>query len=140
MFHRRFGPRLPKLPVRVQAQALADAAEHIAVLDFGIGEEPRDLGPHDRSGRAAPTESRGGYEEQVTNPEAVGRKAVAGHKLDWDKCFLAYYRSRWAVSRASQLQMRHPFYFRFEGCWNRFQARLEPLHLDLGVPGSSPQN
>src|SRR6266567_5763776 len=48
-----------ELAIRIEPQTLADAAEHIAVLYRGIGEELRNPGSDDRHGRAAAGQEHG---------------------------------------------------------------------------------
>jgi hypothetical protein len=56
---RALSPCLSKFAVRIQTQAFSDAAEHVAVLYRGVGEELRNLGSDDRHGRAAAGQKHG---------------------------------------------------------------------------------
>ncbi len=68
-----------------------------------------------------------GYEDLVTNQEAVSRRMLAHCGLQWEPSCLSFHEGAHAVTTASAVQVRRPIYSSSIGKWRHYQQQLHPL-------------
>ena len=75
-----------------------------------------------------------GYEEMVSNLEAVARRLVAACGLEWDPACLEPHKNRRAVRTSSLVQVRRPVYKDSVARWKHYETELADLFAALPRP------
>jgi len=75
------------------------------------------------------------YEALIADPRGETERLLEHVGLEWDEACLAFERNPAPVATASAEQVREPLHAAGIGRWRRFEARLEPLRIELERAG-----